>query len=75
MLLNLINHLRPDITMATSGLSKVNNGGNQAALLEMLHIIKYMLDIRNFWLKLESLGNKKATCDIVCQKALHFSSN
>ena len=51
-MLCLIKHSKPDITNVTRELSKMNDGANQAAFFEMQHVIMYMLDTRNFGLKL-----------------------
>ena len=59
MLLYLIEHVRPDSANATQELSKVNDGASLAVSHELLYVIKYMVDIKNFGLRFEPSGNKK----------------
>ena len=58
MLHYLVKHLRPDIANVIHELSKM--------LLKLHHMIKYVLDTRNFGLKWEPLGKKKEPWKIVC---------
>ena len=46
MLLYLIKHLYPDLANMTQELWKTNNGANSAAYKELLHVIKYVLDVK-----------------------------
>ena len=67
MLLYLVKYLRPDIVNATQELSKIRDGVNPAALLEMNLVIKYALGTKNLGLKIEpTKNNKKEKKDIVC---------
>ena len=57
MLLYLVKHSQPEIAIATKELSKANNGANPAAFKELLHLIKYVLNMRNLGSKIEPTGN------------------
>ena len=57
MSLYLVKHSRPDITNVTREISKANNGVNPVAFKELLHVIKYVLDIKKISLKFEPTGN------------------
>ena len=72
MLLFLDEHSSPDIANSTHALSKVNDDANLAVLFEMHCVIKYMLDITNFGLKLEPLCNKKEPWMIACFSESNF---
>ena len=66
MLLNLEEHSWPDIANMTQELSKIVDGENQAAFLEIHQVIKYVLHSRSLELKLEPNGSEKEPHDIVC---------
>ena len=66
MLLYLVKHSRPDIANVARVLSKVMDGANRAAFLEMHHEIKYVLGTKNLGLKIEPKGDKDEPWDIVC---------
>ena len=51
MLLFLIKCARPDNANMTRELSKANNGAKPVAFKELLHLIMYVLDTKNFGLK------------------------
>jgi hypothetical protein len=53
MLLYLVKHSRPDIANVVRELSKVMDGATPAALKEMKRVMKFVLDTRNFGLKIE----------------------
>ena len=53
MLLYLIKHSRPDIANPTRELSKVMDGATKAAMKEMKRIIKFVLDTKEWGLKIE----------------------
>jgi hypothetical protein len=53
MLLFLVKHSRPDIANAVRELSKVMDGATPAAMKELKRVIKYVLDTRDFGLKIE----------------------
>ena len=55
MLLFLVKHSRPDAN-ATRELSKANDGANSVAFKELLHVIEFILNLKNFGLKLEPTG-------------------
>ena len=52
ILLYLVKHLHPDLANTTRELSKVNGGTNPAAYKELLHVIKYVLDMKTLDSKL-----------------------
>jgi hypothetical protein len=52
MLLYLIKHSRPDIANAVRELSKCMTGANAAAFKELMRVIKFVLDTREYGLKL-----------------------
>ena len=70
MLLYLVKHSCPDLTNMTRELSKANDGANTAFYKELLHVIKYVLDMKNLWLKIESTRNSKEPWEII-----HFSNS
>ena len=53
MLLYLVKHSRPDIANATRELSKVMDGATQAAMKELLRTIKFVLDTKQWGLRVE----------------------
>ena len=53
----LVKHSCPDLANATRELSKANNSANPAAYKELLHFIKYVLKMKNLWLKIKPMGN------------------
>ena len=66
MLLFLVKHLHPNLANSTRELSKANNGANPPAHKELLFGIKYVLDMKNLWLKIEPMGNSNEPWKIVC---------
>ena len=65
MLLYQAKHLRPDIGMWPGNYQKPMIV-QTLQLLKMLHVIKYVLDTKNFGLKLELIGNANEPWEIVC---------
>ena len=61
MLLPLVKHSRPDIVNCPRELSKVLHGATTCAYNEMLHIIKFVVNTKDWGLKFEPLFNKKPT--------------
>ena len=53
MLLFLIKHSRPDIANCTRELSKVLDGATESAYKEMLRVIKFVIDTKNWGLRFE----------------------
>ena len=51
MLLYLVKRLHPDLANMTRELSKANDGANPAAYKELLHEIKYVIDMKNLGLR------------------------
>ena len=49
----------------TRELSKANDGVNPAAYKELLHVIKYVIDMKNLRLKIEPTGNSNECWEIV----------
>ena len=66
MLLYLVKHLCPNLANATIELSKANNVANPAANKELLHVIKYVIDMKNLGLKIEPTGNSNKPWEIEC---------
>ena len=56
MLLCLVKLSCPNLVNATRELSKSNDGAKPAAYMELLHVIKYVLDMINLRLKIEPTG-------------------
>jgi hypothetical protein len=54
-LLQFVKHSRPDIANPVRELSKCMDGATEAAFKEMLRIVKFVLDTREFGLKLQPL--------------------
>ena len=65
MLLYLTKHSCHDLANATRELSKANDGANPAAYKELLCVIKYILNTKNFGLKIEPTGNSNEPWKIV----------
>ena len=53
MLLHLVKHPRPNIDNPVRELSKVLDGVSQEPFKEMMHIIKYVLDPKDWGLKIK----------------------
>jgi hypothetical protein len=51
-LLYLVKHSRPDIANAVRELSKCMTGANAGAFKELMHVIKFVLDMSEYGLKL-----------------------
>ena len=51
--------LAPNLANTTKELSKANDVVNPAAYKEILHLIKYVIDMKNLGLKIEPLENSK----------------
>ena len=56
MLLYLVKHLCPHLANMIRELSKANDGANSAAYKELLHVIKYVIDMKYLGLKIEPRG-------------------
>ena len=55
MLLYLVKHSRPDISNAVRELTKIMDGATEAAYKEMLRVIKYVMDTKEWGLKFEPI--------------------
>ena len=66
MLLSLVKYAHPDLVNATRELFKANDSINPAAFKELLHVIKYFLDMKTLCLKIEPMGNSGKPWEIVC---------
>ena len=53
MLLYLVKHTRPDLTNATRELTKVMDGATQAAMKELLRVLKFAIDTKEYGLKVK----------------------
>ena len=62
----LVKYLCPDLANTTRKLSKANDGANPVAFNDLLHVIKYVIDMKNFGLKIEQKGNFNDPWEIVC---------
>ena len=51
MLLYLLKHSQPDLSNAVCELSKLMDGVNMAQYKEMLHVLKFMLEMKSYELK------------------------
>jgi hypothetical protein len=58
MLLYLVKHSRPDIANVVRELSKCMDGATPAANKELKRVIKFVLDTRNYGLKIEPIVRK-----------------
>ena len=58
MLLYHMKHSRPDIANSLRQLSKVMDGANKAAFVEMYQVIKYVLDTKNLGMKVKPTRDK-----------------
>jgi hypothetical protein len=66
MLLYLVKHSRPDISNAVRELTKIMDGATEAAYKEMLRVIKYVMDTKEWGLKFEPILPKgKMKWDVV----------
>ena len=52
-LLYLIKHSRPDISNIVRELAKCMGGASEAAMKELLRVVKFVIDNRNFGLRIE----------------------
>ena len=75
MLLYLVKHSQPDLPNATRELSKANNGANPAALKELLHVIKYIVETEKLGLKIEPTGNSNEPWEIICFSNSHYAGD
>ena len=66
MLLYQVKHLCPNLANETKKLSKANNGTNPVAYKELLHVIRYVINMKNFGLKIEPTGNPNESWEIIC---------
>ncbi len=71
MLLYLVKHSRPDIANAVCECTKVLDGATTHVYCEMLQIIKYVLDTKDYGLKIDPTYEKNKPWDLVC----HLDSN
>ena len=66
MLLFLVKHSRPDIANCVRELSKVLDFSTERSFKEMLRIIKYVLDTRDYGLRIEPTTGKNEPWNLVC---------
>ena len=64
--LSKINKIIDNLADVTRKLSKANDGVNPAAYLELLCVIKYVIDTKNLGLKIKPTGNSDKPWEIVC---------
>ena len=65
MLLYLVTHSCPDLANVRE-LSKAIEGVNTAAYNELLHMIKYILDMKKLGFNVEPTGNANNPWEILC---------
>ena len=75
MLLYLVKHLCPDVANATRELSKANSGANPAVYKELLHVIKYVLNMEMLGLKIEPTRNSNEPWEIVCFSNIGYAGD
>ena len=75
MLLNLIKHSRPDIANAVCECTKVLDGASTYAYCEMLQIIKYVLDTKDYGLRIDPTYKKNKPWDLVCYSDSDYAGN
>ncbi|KAL7455417.1 LOW QUALITY PROTEIN: hypothetical protein ACHAXS_000892 [Conticribra weissflogii] len=66
ILLYLVKRSRPDIANAVCKCTKVLDGATTYAYHEMLHIIKYLLDTKDYGLRIVPTYKKNKPWDLVC---------
>ena len=59
----------------TRELSKTNDGANPAVCKELLHVIKYVLNMENLGVKIESTGNFNKPWEIVCLSNSNYAGD
>ena len=52
-----------------------NDGANPAAYKELLCVIKYVIDTKSLWLKIEPTGNSTKPWEIVCFSDSDYAGN
>ena len=55
--------------------SAANNGANPKAYKELLPVIRYVLDMKNLGLKIESTGNSNKPWEIICFSNSEYSGD
>ncbi len=65
MLLYLIKHSRPDIANAVCECTKVLDGAMEYAYHEMLRIIKYVFDTKDYGLRIEPIYEKNKPWNVL----------
>ena len=66
MLNYLVKHSQPDIANCMREFSKVLDRSTPTSYMEMLCVIKYVLDTRNLGLKLCPIGSQHDPWNIIC---------
>ena len=75
MLLYLVKQSTLDIANVTKKLSQSNDGANHAALKELLCVIKYVLDAKNFGSNLGPTGNANKLKEKVCFRDSNYAGD
>ena len=73
MLLHLVMHSHPDIADSVHESSKVFNRAYPAVFKEMLHVIKFVLDMKTYGLKF--VPNLEKNWDLVCCSISDYAGN
>ena len=66
MLLYLVKYSHPNLAKVTREMSKANGSVDSAAYKKLLHVIKFVLDMKNLRLEIESMGNSNKPWEIIC---------
>ena len=75
MLLYLIEHSCPDIANSGCELSTILIGAYSAAFKEMLHVIKFVSDMKNYGLKFVPNLDKNGIWDLICYSNNDYAGN
>ena len=65
-LLYLVKHSCPNLANVTRELSKANDSANPATYKKFLCVIRYVINTKNLWLKVEPMGNSNEPWEIIC---------
>ena len=75
MLLYLVKHSRPDIANAVRELSKVLDCSTSHSFKEMLRVIKYVLDTKDFGLKIVPKFEENEPWELTCYTNSDYAGN
>ena len=75
MLPYLVKHSCPNLANATREILKVNDGANPAAYKELLHVIRYDLDMNKLGPKIECTGNSNKPWEMICFRDYNYAGD